>query len=94
MTSIHQLVIFENDSIAKIIERVEMYEGNNNGNEAGRNWDKIESDSIYIINFKKNKKDYFVNNKLLKTHNELKTREEFNFIYKVKEFTEKNYNCK
>lgn len=94
LTSIHQLVIFENDSITKIIERVEMYEGNNNGNEAGRNWDKIESDSIYITDFKKNKKDYFVNNKLVKTHNELKIREEFNFIYKVKEFTEKNYNSK
>ena len=37
LTSIHQLVIFENDSIAKIIKRVEIFEGNNNGNEAGRN---------------------------------------------------------
>lgn len=93
LTSIHQLVIFENDSIAKIIKRVEMYEGNKNGYEAGRNWDKLESDSIYITDFKKNKKDYFANNKLVKTHNEFKNREQFNFIYNIKEFTENNYNC-
>ena len=94
LTSIHRLVIFEKDSIAKIIKRVEIYEGNNNGNEAGRNWDKIESDSIYITDFKKNKKDYFANNKLIKTCNEFKNKEQFNFIYNVKEFTEKKFNYK
>lgn len=93
LTDREELIIFEKDSISKIIKRVEIYEGNDNGNEAGRNWSKIESDSIYIIDFIKMKEDIYANNILVKTVVMIKPVEEYKYIQKVKENTEKNYNC-
>ena len=87
-----ELITFENDSISKIIQQIEIYEGNDNGNSAGRNWNKKNRDSIYVIDYIKREKDVYVNNKLNKSVKQLV--EENEFIYKMKENTEKNYNCR
>jgi len=87
-----ELITFENDSISKIIQHIEIYEGNDNGNSAGRNWNKKNRDSIYVIDYIKRKKDIYVNNKLSKSVKQVD--EENEFLYKVKKNTEKNYNCR
>lgn len=94
LTDINELIVFEKDSIFEIIRRIEIYEGNDNGNTAGRNWNKIETDSIYIINFKNKKTSIYANNKLIKTSKDFPLEKENSFIYNVKEQTNKNYNCK
>lgn len=94
LADIEELIIFEKDSISKIIKHIEIYEGNDNGNKAGRNWSKIETDSIYVIDFKKGKEDFYTNNKIVKTLNTRKIEKEYKFIYNIKDNTEKNYNCR
>lgn len=94
LTTIKEFIIFKNDSMSKLVKRVEVYRGNNNGNEAGRNWSEIETDTIYVIDFIKNKEDFYANSKLVKTRYFKKINGEYLFIYKVKESTENNYNCR
>lgn len=89
-----ELVTFDNDSISKIVRRIEIYEGNDNGNTAGRNWNKIKSDSIFIIDNLKRKIEVFTENKSVQKSGNSKNQADYNFIYRVKEQTEKNYNCR
>lgn len=91
LTDTETIVIFQNDSIKKLIVRQKIYEGNTN--EGGRNWNKIETDSIYIIDCKKKTKQVYVKNKHLKTL-KLKNCNDFEYFVKIKKQTENNYKCR
>ena len=88
-TDTQNLIIFKNDSITKIITRETTYEGYEN--QAGRNWNKIESDMIYVKDFKNNTMEIYSDNRLRKTKQNYK--EDLKYFYKVKEQTEMEYNC-
>lgn len=89
-----QLIEFNNDSISKIIMRKTLYKGKNNGKEAGRDWYNIESDSVFVLDYKNNKKEIYKKNKLVKKIDFKESQINNQFIYNVKLETEKNYKCK
>lgn len=90
-----KLIKFENDSIINIVEHFTTYEGNDNGESAGRDLNKLKGDTIYIYDYKNSLFKSFVNKKLYKTSNkEFANRSTLNknWIYKLKRETEQNYN--
>ncbi len=89
-----ELITFDKDSISKIIKRIEIYEGNDNGNTAGRDWNNIEADSIYIIDYVNRNVEVFAENKSVQKHSNLRGQTENDFIYRLKKHTEENYNCR
>lgn len=90
LTTTEEFVIFENDSINKIIKRIQIYEEN----ERGRDWSEIETDSIYVTDFKKGITEIYAKNEIVKTVNTKDLTDNNKYIYMVKEQTEINYNCK
>ena len=75
-------VEFENDSISKIIVRKTIFE--QNGNKAGRNWENIEIDSVFVLDYKTNKKEIYKNKTLLKSLPMKDIDENTQYIYQVK----------
>ena len=94
LTDIERLIEFDNDSIRSIITRKTLYRGRANGKEAGRDWYKIKNDSVFVLDFKRRKKEIYKKNELIKTIDMGKNDENNEYIYKVKSQTEKNYNCR
>ena len=92
LSDTENLVEFENDSISKIIFRKTIFE--QNGNKAGRNWENIEIDSVFVLDYKTNKKEIYKNKTLLKSLPMKDINENTPYIYQVKKQTEKNYTCK
>ena len=92
LSDTENLVEFENDSISKIIVRKTIFE--QNGNKAGRNWENIEIDSVFVLDYKTNKKEIYKNKTLLKSLPMKDIDENTQYIYQVKKQTEKNYTCK
>ena len=92
LSDTENLVEFENDSISKIIFRKTIFE--QNGNKAGRNWENIENDSVFVLDYKTNKKEIYKNKTLLKSLPMKDINENTPYIYQVKKQTEKNYTCK
>lgn len=88
-TDVQNLMLFKNDSIRKIVTRETTYEGYEY--QAGRNCNKIESDIIYVKDFKKNTMEIYFNNRLRKIKQNY--NEDLKYFYEVKEQTEKEYNC-
>jgi hypothetical protein len=84
-------IIFENDSIRTIYSIKETYEENDN--EAGKNGNK-KTDTVFVTDYKnRNLKTYF-NDNLIKDQKITKSsRQEHEFLYRVKMYTEKEYNC-
>lgn len=94
LTDTEDYIIFENDSINRIFTRKKIFEGSANGNLAGRNWNKIDSDTIYVADFEKLTKEIYANNKLVKTLNTKNFEQNYKFIHKIKKQTEATYKCK
>jgi len=87
-----KLIEFENDSIIKIVEHFTTYEGNDNGRTAGRDLNKLRGDTIYSLDYKTQKYEIYTNNKLLKSTNLKIIRNNTNYTYKIKQYTEDSYN--
>ena len=91
-----KLITFENDSIVNIVEHFTTYEGNGNGETAGRDWNKLKGDTIYIYDYKNSLYKSFVNKKLYKSSNKefsnRSTSDNKRWIYDLKRKTEQNYN--
>ena len=92
LSDTENLVEFENDSISKIIFRKTIFE--QNGNKAGRNWENIESDSVFVLDYKSNKKEIYKNKTLIKSLIMNNIDKNVQYIYQVKKQTERNYICK
>ena len=92
-----KLITFENDSISKIIEHFVTYVGNDNGNTAGRDLNKLKGDTIYIYDYKNLNFQNYVKGKLLSSKDSEFTKRSTElskkWIYKIKDATEKKYNC-
>lgn len=91
LTSTESLIYFENDSISKIIEHIEIFEGNDDGETAGRSG-KLESDSVIINDFQSRTRKSFFDSKLVKS-GKLKKKAFTEYIYTVKKCTEKQFKC-
>ncbi|KQR92438.1 hypothetical protein ASG01_10980 [Chryseobacterium sp. Leaf180] len=91
LTSTESLIYFEDDSISEIIEHIEIFEGNDGGETAGRSG-KLESDSVIINDFQSRTKKSFLNSKLV-TSGKLKKKAFTEYIYTVKKCTEKQFKC-
>lgn len=86
------LVEFDNGSISRMIVRKTIFEQNRN--EAGRNWENIESDSVFVLDYKTNKKEIYKNKTLIKSLIMNNIDKNVQYIYQVKKQTERNYQCK
>ena len=92
LTDNEYLVVFDNSSISKMIVRKTIFE--QNGNKAGRNWENIESDSVFVLDYKSNKKEIYKNKTLIKSLIMNNIDKNVQYIYQVKKQTERNYICK
>ena len=92
LTDNEYLVEFDNGSISKMIVRKTIFE--QNGNEAGRNWENIESDSVFVLDYKTNKKEIYKNKAIVKYLIMNNIDKNAQYFYQVKKQTERNYICK
>ncbi|MEC5394320.1 hypothetical protein [Bergeyella sp. RCAD1439] len=87
-----ELITFENNSIAEIKRHELIYKGNKNGNEAGRDWNHIEKDRIFILNIPKRRKEIYTYGRHVGAGKILTA--DTVFINKIKTQTEQKYNAK
>ncbi len=92
LTDNEYLVVFDHGSISKMIVRKTIFE--QNGNEAGRNWENIVGDSVFVLDYKSNKKEIYKNKTLIKSLIMNNIDKNVQYIYQVKKQTERNYICK
>lgn len=93
LTGLERLIEFDNDSINRITVRKTTYRKKINANEDEINWYNIKKDSVYVLDFKKRRKEIYRKSKLVKTVDMKSDDENENYIYAVKSQTEEKYNC-
>ncbi|MCU7615285.1 hypothetical protein N0B16_12625 [Chryseobacterium sp. GMJ5] len=91
LTTIKEQIIFEDDSIRTLYSISETY--GENSERGGRNWDE-KTNAILIKDYKNKTSKTYRNDWLTKVEKITKSSKlEKEFLYRVKMYTEKEYNC-